>query len=365
VGQPERGKLQEMLEEEQDAIQERLAGASSPADTRNLLENEIDRLLYRFDEQCTDRGAREYAQGMLQAAKSALEIVTAVSAPQPAGTPAQGRQDAKAAARGQGALSRLSTFHPAMAAAASSRGNTFHPAAVAAVVLFAAAVLLSLFGTERAAGLPRLLGLGACLCLILEIIARIAAWRQPKEKVPAGTGSAGGLMAKITGGRRSSTDGNRFSAGGGQGSGSLPDTADTAYENGALQLPAQDAWHALRRIVLVCDRNLKLWEKSAARPCGGAEDQPVQGLSAEETELYMSLLETACGLRLQEESAEEGREMLAQLRYYLRGRKIECVDYEPGKEAWFELLPGQRAATLRPALLSGGKVLRKGLASHK
>ena len=55
--------------------------------------------------------------------------------------------------------------------------------------------------------------------------------------------------------------------------------------------------------------------------------------------------------------------MIAGIRYYLHGKNVETVDYSREQAGSFELLPGKKTGTLRPALMASGKLLKKGLAS--
>ena len=43
---------------------------------------------------------------------------------------------------------------------------------------------------------------------------------------------------------------------------------------------------------------------------------------------------------------------------------VETVDYSTGRESWFEFLPAPTPGTLRPALVAGEQVVKKGLASR-
>ena len=62
--------------------------------------------------------------------------------------------------------------------------------------------------------------------------------------------------------------------------------------------------------------------------------------------------------------------MIAGNRYYLHCKHVEVTDHDAassgdagGTENWFDLIPAYETGTLRPALVSEGKLLKKGLAS--
>ena len=65
----------------------------------------------------------------------------------------------------------------------------------------------------------------------------------------------------------------------------------------------------------------------------------------------MSVISTADG-----EQAEA-------IRFYLHKAQVDVLDFAPGRESWFEFLPAGGEGTIRPALVSEGKLIKKGLAS--
>ena len=85
-------------------------------------------------------------------------------------------------------------------------------------------------------------------------------------------------------------------------------------------------------------------------------------LKPEEAELFSSLLESLYTKRNTEKSAETD-EMLSGIRYYLYKKNVEIVNYSREQASSFELLPGKKTGTLRPALMANGRLLKKGLAS--
>ena len=65
----------------------------------------------------------------------------------------------------------------------------------------------------------------------------------------------------------------------------------------------------------------------------------------------------------QESWYNNAHEMAESIRFYLHSARIEAVDYEKGRENWFEFLPASRSGTIRPALVSNGKLVKKGMAA--
>ena len=122
----------------------------------------------------------------------------------------------------------------------------------------------------------------------------------------------------------------------------------------------EKAYHVLRGAMLLADGQLeRMREDAEARDQQSREADPAGGVSGEAMELFSQLLEAACA------SKDEGsKESAAAIRFYLHGVGIDVIDWEPGREQWFEFLPADRPGTLRPALMSGGKLLKKGLAAR-
>ena len=56
-------------------------------------------------------------------------------------------------------------------------------------------------------------------------------------------------------------------------------------------------------------------------------------------------------------------EKIDDIKYYLHKQQIEAVDYSEETTRFFDMMPSQRAGTIRPALVADGKLLRKGMAS--
>ena len=121
----------------------------------------------------------------------------------------------------------------------------------------------------------------------------------------------------------------------------------------------QKAWHLLRGAMLQADGQMERLREEVAFESAEAESKAQAGkVSGELLELFAQLLETARA------SADEGaREAAASIRFYLHSAGVETVDYEKGRESWFEFLPADRPGTLRPALVQDKRLLKKGLAS--
>ena len=60
---------------------------------------------------------------------------------------------------------------------------------------------------------------------------------------------------------------------------------------------------------------------------------------------------------------EYALEKIDAIKYYLHTQQIEVVDYSDETQNFFDLMPGNRYGTIRPALVADGMLLKKGLAS--
>ena len=124
---------------------------------------------------------------------------------------------------------------------------------------------------------------------------------------------------------------------------------------------ADRIYHHLLTLTMVLDRNLaevrgsrRIAEKSGAAAADGVPAEPAL------TELLSQLMETAYA----QEDRDAAADLTEAIRYYLHTKGVEAVDYAGDNSAAFDLLPAEREETLRPALLAGGRVLKKGLATR-
>ena len=121
------------------------------------------------------------------------------------------------------------------------------------------------------------------------------------------------------------------------------------------------AWHCLRGAMLQADGQLERVREANAVAKQRASQTAVGGkVDPRALDLFSELLETAYA------TGDDGaRESAASIRFYLHSAGVDVVDYTPGRESWFEFLPAPRAGTMRPALASEGKLIKKGLASKQ
>lgn len=143
-----------------------------------------------------------------------------------------------------------------------------------------------------------------------------------------------------------------------------PKKARRAAEEEAVRteylVDAEKAFHVLRGAMLQADGQLEhIRADRAAEEQRRADREPAGGLSGEALDLFSELLEAAYAA-----GDDAAKESASAIRFYLHNAGIDVVDLAPGREAWFEFLPAQRPGTLRPALVIGGKLLKKGMAAR-
>ena len=81
-------------------------------------------------------------------------------------------------------------------------------------------------------------------------------------------------------------------------------------------------------------------------------------VSSSELDIFSDLLAAAYS-----NDPEYALEKIEEIKYYLHRQQIETVDYSEDTVRFFDLMPGQYAGTIRPALVADGNLLRKGIAS--
>ena len=127
-------------------------------------------------------------------------------------------------------------------------------------------------------------------------------------------------------------------------------------------LPRIDAdriYRNFRTAILSVDQSLEeisAAERWKAREKAGSIDG--RTVTQSELDLFSDLLAAAYS-----GDPEYALEKIEQIKYFLHRQQIEVVDYTKENEKYFDLMPGIKAATIRPAMVAQGGLLKKGLAS--
>ena len=75
-------------------------------------------------------------------------------------------------------------------------------------------------------------------------------------------------------------------------------------------------------------------------------------------ELLSTLLENAYA----EPGGASAGERISDIRFYLHTKQVDVLDYTADTAYAFEKMPAAQDMTIRPALVAGSRILRKGLA---
>ena len=119
----------------------------------------------------------------------------------------------------------------------------------------------------------------------------------------------------------------------------------------------EKVYRTIHTAALVMDQTL---EEAAAAERWEARrrEGEAPALSGAEAELMAGLLEAACS-----GDGEYALEKAAAVRHYLRDKGVEAVDFDDAHAQYFDCMPGAKRETVCPALLAGGQVLRRGMAT--
>ena len=318
-------KLIDILDKDRDNILTSLAEAGNAEKAVRVLENETDKLLLRYNEQCGSEQVREMAAYMMQSLRLSLPLIDS------AGRAKVWEHEAGSEA-GAGGSSQSGT---GSRSGKSGKGGKS-----------------SKGGKDSSGGLgvpgALLIILAAVLCVYGMIPLILAGLESPdavthKELVIRLIASAAGLAAAFAAGallRR-------------------PAVKAKKEQHVEIKVDADKLYRHYRTAVLSVDQSLdeisarEQWDK---REQAGMIDghQP----SSSEIDLFSDLLAASYS-----GDPEYALEKIDAIKYYLHKQQIEVVDYSTANSKYFDLMPGTRAGTIRPALVADGTLLRKGLAS--
>lgn len=135
--------------------------------------------------------------------------------------------------------------------------------------------------------------------------------------------------------------------------------ADAAPAKEEFLIDPDKVWHHLRGIVLLIDDALSNRRARMQKEAAPANETGNAAIDPRQADLFASLLEAAYA-----RSDADSREMVENMRFYLHGAGIDVADYAAGRDGWFEFLPAANAGTIRPALVAGDRIVKKGLAAR-
>ena len=135
-------------------------------------------------------------------------------------------------------------------------------------------------------------------------------------------------------------------------------TGKTEYQVD-IKIDADRVYRSFRTAMLSVDQSIeeiRSAERWKQREKAGSIDG--RAVTQSELELFSDLLAASYS-----GDPEYALEKIEQIKFFLHRQQIEVVDYNKENEKYFDLMPGSKAATIRPALVAQGGLLKKGLAS--
>ena len=284
-----------MLEKDRDKLLTELAAAGSADKAVRVLENEMDKLLLRYNEQCESDRERETAAYMMQAVRLSLPLIDS-------------NGNIKVWERGEGGkkessfrISFLLLLILGLALCVFGFGPMFMDAYV---------------GADANARSDVLLHGGATVVGLVSLYFSGYLYNRPKGK-------------------------------------------EKKEHQVEIRVDADKVYRNFRTAMLSVDQSLEEVQASERwknREKAGTIDG--RTVSPAELDLFSDLLAAAYS-----GDPEYALEKIEQIKYFLHRQQIEVVDYSRENEKYFDLMPGSRPSTIRPALVAQGGLLRKGLAS--
>ncbi len=117
-------------------------------------------------------------------------------------------------------------------------------------------------------------------------------------------------------------------------------------------------YQSLRSVLLIVDRNISeamSLQRLEERQREEAKEEPQDN---DALNLYSDLLEAA-----RSKDGEYALDQLEKLSFYLHQKGIEILEFSEENRSWFDVIPGERKETIRPALVKDGHLLKKGIVS--
>ena len=289
-------KMTDLLEKDKDSLITELAAAGTADKAVRVLENEMDKLLLKHNEQCDSDRERESAAYMMQAVRLSLPLIDSNGA-------------TKVWERGAGR---------------SDEGGSFK---VSFLVLFILGLALCVFGFGP-----------------MFFNAYVAAEEKLRNEVLLhGGATIVGLVCLYFAGYMYSR----------------PKKEGKKEHQVEIKVDANKIYRNFRTAILSIDQSLEeigAAERWSKRDKAGSIDG--RTVTSSELDLFSDLLAAAYS-----GDPEYALEKIEQIKYFLHKQQIEVVDYSSETAKFFDMMPGSKAATIRPALVAQGGLLKKGLAS--
>lgn len=291
-------KMTELLEKDKDKLLTELSAAASAEKAIKVLENEIDKLLLKHNEQCETDRERESAAYMMQAVRLSLPLIDS-----------------------NGKIKVWESGHTSD----EDTGGSFKPSFL---ILLIVGLALCVFGFGP---------------LMMDAYTAAAANARDQVLLHGGA-TVVGLIALYFSGYMYSR----------------PKKAGKREYQVDIRIDADRIYRNFRTTILSVDQSLeeiRAAERWQAREKAGTIEG--RAVSQSELDLFSDLLAAAYS-----GDPEYALEKVEQIKYFLHRQQIEVVDYSKENEKYFDLMPGSKMATIKPAMVAQGGLLKKGLASN-
>ncbi len=303
--------LQTVFEQDRERLTSALSGADAVSAVR-VLNSELDRILYTFNDREESARVREAAESMIRTAKAACSLLDSAGE-----TRIYGRTEYGVAAPGKGKLPK--------------GGILLLIIGLAAAAVTAVCALLSASSAQPAGLPPRWLLAGAPLLAAAALF------------------FAGMLLRR---GREA--------------------PKETLHAETRLD-PSRIYTHLLS-VILVMDKCLEEVRSADRREEREHAREQAAAADPAELELLSQLLEEAYDRRGEDEQADETISQIS-FYLHKKGVDVvdwtsdavlpggPAGSEAAGRSGWFDMMPAFRSGTIRPALIADGKLLKKGMAS--
>ncbi len=293
-------KMTDILEKDKENLITEITGAGTAEKAVRVLENETDKLLIRYNEQCDSENERDAAAYMMQAVRLALPLIDSAGR-----TKVWERGGDKA-----------------------DKGDRKGKAGIPFILLTIAAIALIAYG----------------LAPLVTVSVANAGKEGSMDLLMRSLFVIGGAVMAFFAGALS-----RSKTGG---------TGKKEHQV-EIHVDASKIYRHYRTAVLSVEQSL---EEIKAKERWDKREQAgnIDGRQAmtPEIELFSDLIAASYS-----GDPEYALEKLDEIKYYLHRQQIDVIDYSKETAQYFDMMPGAKGGTIRPALVADGALLKKGLAS--
>ncbi|MGX8773885.1 MAG: hypothetical protein ACSW8G_02370 [Bacillota bacterium] len=292
-------KFVELLERDKQNLLTELAASKTAEKAIRALENELDKLLLMYNDQCSNERERDAAAYMTQAIRFSLPLIDSVG--------------------------ETKVWETGSVEKKKRRMNPLVFLFIIGALVLCGLGLFPFVAPEFSGGIESLKNFDAALLKPLGFI-------------------AGGIASAVVGGLLARRPGQK---------------QPKRSQHVEIQVDSAKIYRSFRNALLSADQSLEeiqAMERWAERETAGTIDG--HEVSDSELDIFSDLLAASYS-----NDPEYAMEKIEAIKYYLHKQQIEVVDYGPETAQFFDMMPGQRAGTIRPAMVANGNLLRKGVAS--